>query len=150
MYSATLGSPAGTTTGGTFRFTCTPTQAPCKVSYGAAVISDDTGNTAIYPRILIHKEAPTTSGPTPIVYCEYADGANNGGGSATISRVANLGAAVTAMETALDMGVGGSLDCGAGQTDGDGVVTEIWVPAASSVDNAYYDVTTTFQFAPGS
>ena len=36
-YSASLGSPAGTTTGGHFRFTCTPSQAPCKVSLGAAV-----------------------------------------------------------------------------------------------------------------
>jgi hypothetical protein len=33
-FSVALGSPAGTTTGGTFRFTCTPAQTPCKISYG--------------------------------------------------------------------------------------------------------------------
>ena len=42
--SVALGSPAGTTTSGTFRFTCTPAQAPCKISFGAAVISDQSGD----------------------------------------------------------------------------------------------------------
>ena len=40
FYSAPLGSPAGTTTGGVFRFSCSADQAPCKISYGAAVVSN--------------------------------------------------------------------------------------------------------------
>ena len=40
FYSAPLGSPAGTTTGGVFRFSCSAAQAPCKISYGAAVVSN--------------------------------------------------------------------------------------------------------------
>ena len=36
--------PAGTTTSGNFRFSCSANQAPCKISYGAAVISDQSGN----------------------------------------------------------------------------------------------------------
>ena len=33
-FSVPLGSPAGTTTGGSFRFTCTPAQAPCRSPTG--------------------------------------------------------------------------------------------------------------------
>ena len=40
FYSAPLGSPAGTTTGGVFRFSCSAAHAPCKISYGAAVVSN--------------------------------------------------------------------------------------------------------------
>ena len=57
FYSAPLGSPAGTTTGGVFRFSCSAAQAPCKISYGAAVVSDQsTANAMIHPRLLIHKQ----------------------------------------------------------------------------------------------
>ena len=49
-FSAQLGSPAGSTTGGSFRFTCTPAQAPCKISYGAAVISNGSGDAAVSTR----------------------------------------------------------------------------------------------------
>ncbi len=81
LYSVPLDSPAGpagTTTGGTFRFTCgTANLAPCKISYGAAVISDQSGNAAIHPRLLIYKQADVA----PMSYCEYADGADNQGGS---------------------------------------------------------------------
>ena len=56
FYSAPLGSPAGTTTGGVFRFSCSAAQAPCKISYGAAVVSDQsTANATIHPRLLINK-----------------------------------------------------------------------------------------------
>jgi hypothetical protein len=41
------------------------------------------------------------------------------------------------------MGIGGSLDCGGGQTfPADGVVTEIWVP------QGFYNVAGTFAFGP--
>jgi len=138
LYSAPLGSPAGTTTGGDFRFSCAVTT--CKVSYGAAVISDQSTSAAVvHPRLLIHKDQAA-----PIVFCEYADGADNNAGLDTITRVPTLAAAVTAMQTPLDMGVGSSLDCGSGQVlPANGVVSEIDVPTG------FYDVAATFTFGPG-
>jgi hypothetical protein len=137
LYSATLGSPAGTTTGGDFRFSCSATQAPCKISYGAAVISTtEIANAVVHPRLLIQKDLAA-----PIVFCEYVDGADNNAGLDQIPRVPTLAAAVTAMQTPLDMGIGGSLDCGTAQPyPPNGVVTEIWVP------QGYYDVAATFAF----
>ena len=53
------------------------------------------------------------------------------------------------MNTPLNMGVGGSLDCGAGQpSSGTDSEMEIWVPA-DGANPAYYDVTGTFAFSPG-
>ena len=54
--------------------------------------------------------------------------------------------ALNAAQTSLSMGVGSSLDCGSTQPPAQ-VVTEIWVPAGSAVDNAFYDVSATFVFA---
>jgi hypothetical protein len=135
-YSAPLGSPAGTTTGGVFRFSCSAAQAPCKISYGAAVVShQSTANAVIHPRLVIHKDLGA------ITFCENADGANNNAGLAQITRVPTLADAVVAMQTPLNMGIGGSLDCGSGQPfPPDGVVTEIWVPEGR------YDVWATFGF----
>ena len=45
------------------------------------------------------------------------------------------------MQTPLNMGIGGSLDCGTAQPFPDGVVTEIWV-----LRRAFYDVWATFGF----
>ena len=144
-YSAQLGSPAGTTTGGNFRFTCTPAQQPCKVSYGAAVISNQSGNMAVHPRLLIHKQANLAA--APITFCEYADGANNNAGLAQISKVPTLADAVRETQTPLSMGIGSSTDCGSAQVlPPNGTVKEIWVPAASAVDSAFYDVAATFVF----
>jgi hypothetical protein len=146
-FSGELGSPAGTTLSGEFRFSCSPAQAPCKISAGAAVISDQSGTTVAHPRLLIHKQ---DGGAAPITYCEYADGANNNAGLDTIQRVPTLAAAAIAMNTPLSMGIGGSLDCGSAQPYGTGVVTEIWVPAAAGgTDTAFYDVAATFAFSPG-
>jgi hypothetical protein len=142
-YSVALGSPAGTTTGGDFRFTCTPAHALCKISFGAAVISDQSGNAAVHPRLLIYKQADLVD--EPIRFCEYADGANNNAGIAVIPRVPTLADAVSAMQTPLSMGIGGSLDCGSGQPYTP-EVTEIWVTAASPSDSAFYDVAATFAF----
>jgi hypothetical protein len=144
-YSVALGSPAGTTTGGDFRFTCTPAQAPCKVSFGAAVISNQSGSATIFPRLLIYKQADLVA--APITYCEFADGANNNAGLDTIPRVPTLADAVIAMQTPLSMGIGSSLDCGSTQPPpSNGVVTEIWVPAASGSDSNFADVAATFAF----
>src|SRR5215472_6669082 len=70
-FSVALGSPVGTTTGGDFRFTCSP-PGPCKISYGAAVISDQSGNALVHPRLLIHKQSGAVV-DAPIQFCEYAD-----------------------------------------------------------------------------
>jgi len=145
-FSAALGSPAGTTAGGDFRFSCSAAQAPCRISYGAAVISNQSGNALVHPRLLIHKESGAIAN-APIEFCEYVDGADNNAGTDLIPRVPTLLAAEAAMDTALDMGVGGSLDCDSGQPYTP-VVTEIDVPAATATDPAYYDVAATFAFSP--
>src|SRR5262245_33356215 len=145
-FSGTLGSPAGTTMSGAFRFSCSPAQAPCRISYGAAVISDQTGNSLVHPRLLIHKESGAIAN-APIEFCEYADGANNNAGLAQVPRMPSLGDDATALRTPLSMGIGGSLDCGSAQPYTP-EVTEIWVPAATATDPAFYDVAATFAFSP--
>ena len=144
-FSVTLGSPAGSTTGGAFRFSCSQAQAPCKVSLGAAVISDSSGEAILYPRLLIHKQ---NGDSVPITFCEYADGANNNLGIDRIRRVPTLSDAIVAMQEPLDMGIGGSLDCGSTQPyPPNGTVNEIWVPAASNgTETAFYDVSATLTF----
>src|SRR5262249_9856658 len=125
-YSTTVGSPVGDTTGGTFRFTCNANQAPCKVSANAAVLSGSTGAAHVYPRLLIYSES-LNGGPE--TYCEYADGADNNGALDAISRVP-MNTSPSSISAALNMGIGGTLDCGSTQTNpADGVVQEIWVPA---------------------
>jgi hypothetical protein len=142
-FSAALGSPAGTTTGGDFRFSCSAAQAPCKISIGGAVISRQTGQANFYPRLLIHKE----NGPgAAMTFCEYVDGANNQVGIAQVDRVSDLQSAQTAMRTPVSMGVGGTLDCGSSQSYSPSV-EELSVPAASNgKSTAYYDVSATFSF----
>ncbi len=140
-YSATMGSPIGTTTGGAFRFTCSHAQAPCKVSIAAAVLSNTTGSAVVHARVLIYKQF--SGGPED--FCEYADGSNNSSTPATISRVP-MTTSVASINTPLNMGIGGSLDCESPQTyPSGGVVQDIWVPSAGS-DNAEYDVYATFGF----
>ena len=110
------------------------------------MISDQTGNALVHPRLLIHKE---DSPGVPITFCEYADGADNNAGTDQITRVPTLVAAENAMDTSLEMGIGGTLDCGSGQVYPlGGKLTEIWVPAATATDPAYYDVAATFAFSP--
>lgn len=141
-YSAAMGSPIGTTTGGAFRFTCSPAQAPCKLSIAAAVLSNTTGSAVVHARVLIDKE----EGGGSDVFCEYADGATNNSTPATISRVP-MSTSVTSINTPLEMGIGGSLDCGAGQPyPAGGVVTEISVPGGLNGGNAEYNVYSTFGF----
>ena len=143
--TAALGSPAGTTTGGQFRFTCTQAQAPCKISWGAAVISPRTGTSTAYPRITVHKQIDEIG--APMVYCEYADGANNSLGAARVQRVPSLRTALPAMRTPQTLGLGGSIDCGAGQPGPSSPVREIWVPAASDgVSSNFVDVWVTMTF----
>ena len=142
-------SPAGTTTSGTFRFTCTPAQAPCKISFGAAVISTlSTEPTVVHPRLLIYKNPDTAVADTPILYCEYVDGANNNAGLDEIQRVPTLVAAEAAMNTPLDMGVGVSFDCGFRPNGGHGNEGDLGA-SQDAATPAFYDVTGTFAFSPG-
>ena len=134
FYSAPLGSPAGTTTGGVFRFSCSAAQAPCKISYGAAVVSNQsTANAMIHPRLLINKNTmhllrergrrQQQRGARPDT--ASADAGGRRGGNANASH----------------HGDRGSLDCGSGQPfPPNGVATEIWVP------EGFYDVWGTFAF----
>jgi hypothetical protein len=131
-YSTTLGSPAarGDSTGGSFRFTCAPDKAPCVITINANVSA---GSAYVYPRLLIYQQDYNNAGPE--VYCEYADGINNG------DPPGNYGAVGTS-PTPLTMGIGGSLDC-PGHTQSypsGGTASEIDVPAG------YYDVQSTFYF----
>jgi hypothetical protein len=122
-YSTSLGSPYGDTASGAFRFTCPADKAPCNVSLAAA--STDASAT-VYPRILIYKSDINTGQVSG--QCEYGDGANNNN-------------SYESANGALTVGIGGTLDCGAGQVNPtNGIATEIDVPAG------YYDVWSTFSF----
>jgi hypothetical protein len=134
-----MGSPVGTTTGGEFRFTCSVAQAPCKISIAAAVLSDTSGSALVYARLVIYKQFVDD----PEVLCEYADGSDNKGTPATISRVP-MSTSVASINTPLSMGIGGSLDCGSSQPYTP-TVQDIWVPSAPDY-SAYYDVFATFAF----
>ena len=124
--STALGSPVGDTVSGTFRFTCSAAKAPCAVSVSAYAT---TSGVTVYPRVLITKEDFNTA--APLGTCEYGDGSDNNG-------------AVTALSTtavAVPLGIGGTLDCGSGQTyPANGVASTIEVPAG------YYNVASTLQF----
>ena len=141
-FSTALGSPVGSTTGGQFRFSCSPAQDPCKISWGAVVISQRAGTSLVYPRITIHKESGASSG-LPMTFCEYADGANNNLGAARVQRVPSVQAGRPAIREPQGMGAG-SLDCGAAQPSGERI-NEIWVPAGDAATN-YYDVWVTLTF----
>ena len=122
--STSLGSPVGDTASGTFRFTCSGS-APCEISVKAYTTAD--GYT-VYPRLDIMSQVEGTGEN----YCEYADGADNDGASATVGTTA----------TAVKLGIGSTADCGAGQAGG--VVDSILVPNGAQ---DHYDVSATFVFA---
>ena len=110
------------------------------MSIAAAVLSDATGAALVHARVLIYRE----TADEPEIFCEYADGANNRSTPAKISLVP-MDTSVLSINAPLNMGIGGSLDCGSGQTSSSGIVQDIEVPSGSS-DNAEYDVFTTFAF----
>jgi hypothetical protein len=89
---------------------------------------------------LIYKQ--TTNEPE--TFCEYADGSTNRSTPAIISRVP-MDTSVLSINDPLNMGIGGSLDCGSSQTSTTGIVQDIEVPSGAS-GNASYDVFTTFGF----
>jgi hypothetical protein len=132
-YSTALGSPVGDTTGGVFRFTCTPANAPCTVAVKAAVLSDEAGTAGVYPRVLIYRQ--DYNNPGPEFYCEYGDG-STGTAPATLTKQA---LSATPTYAAIQINIGGSADCG-GPVATAGDVNQITVPSG------YYDVKSTFVF----
>lgn len=118
VYSTTVGSPVGDTTGGTFRFTCNVAQAPCTVALTGAATSE---GVTVYPRVDIQTQS-LNGGPQ--TQCEYGDGPTSG--------------TLTGTASPLTIHIGGSDDCGLNGPAG--ALDKITVPAG------YYDVTSTFQF----
>lgn len=131
-YSTLLGSPVGDTTGGVFRFTCSPANAPCKVAIKAAVLADSPGSADVYPRVLIYWQDYENVGPE--VYCEYGDGST---GSVPLA-ITKQAPSATPTYTPVPLNIGGSADCGLAGPAGD--VNQIIVPAG------YFDVHATFVF----
>lgn len=131
-YSAPLlGSPAGDQAQGAFRFTCPASAtASCALSLMAHATA---AGWQVYPRVLIMRQV---AGSGPEVYCEYGDGVNNNPDPG----------ALTTSDATVTLGIGGSLDCGAGQAyPAGGIASAIEVPN----DGSHYDVYTTLVFTKG-
>src|SRR5262249_32259590 len=62
IYSTPLGSPVGDTTGGSFRLSCSASQAPCAGAVKAAARSDNSGTVGLWPRVLITTEPDLAAG----------------------------------------------------------------------------------------
>jgi hypothetical protein len=124
-YSTLLGSPAGDTTGGVFRFTCTTQQAPCTVQLKAGATG--TGGVAVYPRILVYRQDYDAGGPQ--VYCEYGDGP-------PLALVKGTPLA----QVVVPFDIGGSADC-FGTPDNVAGLKQLL-----TVGPGYYDVNTTLAF----
>ena len=111
------------------------------------MLSDTKGSAHVYARVLIYKEVAGADQ----AFCEYADGADNNGASAEVSKVP-MDTSVTSISDKLDMGIGSTLDCKttnpAQPKPSNGVVQDIWVPNDPTGPNgvASYDVATTFAF----
>lgn len=141
VYSTELGAPAlvGDTASGAFRFTCNAAQAPCKVSAKATLLSANVSAAAsVHQRLLITKQ---DMGTGAFSFCENSDFATNASALDAVTRRA-MTADPKVSNTSLKLAVGGSLDCGAGQSmpAGNGPVDEILVP------EGYYNVDASFQF----
>ena len=125
IYSAELGSPAGTTTGGDF---------PLLVLVRAGAVPDldrgccDLGpvdGCGVLPEAVDPPAPRAPAADAPLNSCEYVDGAGTLPGLDQIGRVASLGEALDAMRTPLDMAVGGTLDCGGARPCSSTVGTKI-------------------------
>ena len=109
--------------------------APCTVSVAAAILSRSAGDGAVYPRVLIYRQDYNAGGPE--VYCEYGDGSI---GSAPLA-IANQPFSSTPTYTPVPINIGGSADCG-------GPITTAGDVSVITVPSGYYDVHSTFVFAP--
>jgi hypothetical protein len=132
VYSTTLGSPVGDTTGGSFRLTCSAIQAPCAVAVKAAALSDNSGTVTFWPRVLITQDLTGTT-----VFCEYGDG-STGTAPATLTKQPQ---SASPGYEAVQLNIGGSADCPGGATTPFGDVDSISVP------EGHYNVHATFSFS---
>ncbi len=132
VYSTLLGSPVGDTTGGSFRLSCSASQAPCAVAVKAAVLSDSSGTVTFYPRLLLTQDQ---TGAAPLDFCEYGDG-STGAAAATLTKQAK---SASPAYQAVPLNIGGTYDCPFG-TGPAGDVSSISLPVG------HYDVYATFSF----
>jgi hypothetical protein len=142
-YSTELGSPVGDSTGGTFRFTCTPTHERCTVTIRASVLSDSRSASALFhPRILIYRGGAPDSAIEPQLYCEYGDGVRPATPLGPLQAIPReLLAADPSNGPDQPFNIGGSEDCLGPEDDPLGAdVMKIVVP------KGYYDVFTSFTF----
>ena len=150
-YSTELGAPVtvGDTASGAFRFTCSAANAPCEVSATASLLSADATATAnVHQRLLLTKQDMSTGA---FSYCEYADFAENRGTLDAVARQA-LTSDPKVANTALRLAIGGSSDCGAGQTlTPHPLPLPTFLTEQNPVDKivvpeGYYNVEASFQF----
>ena len=134
MYSTTLGSPVGDTTGGTFRLSCSASQAPCTVAVKAAALSDNAGTITLWPRVLITQDL---TGVGTTVFCEYGDG-STGTAPATLTKQPK---SASPTYKPVQLNIGGTADCPGGAATPVGDVDNISVP------EGHYDVYATFSFS---
>ncbi len=132
VYSTPLGSPVGDTTGGSFRMSCSASQAPCAVAIKAAVLSDGSGTVTFWPRLLLTQDQ-TASAPTD--FCEYGDG-STGAAAATVTKQPM---SATPTYQAVQLNIGGTYDCPFGTGSG-GDVNSIPLPMG------HYDIYASFTF----
>jgi hypothetical protein len=140
-YSVPLTSPVGNnTTGGTFRFTCSSSSAPCTISVGAAVVGS--ADHTIYPRLSITADGDGNGVDSSLTQCEYADG-STGAAPVTVAHVTSL---PTPLLAGVLLNIGGTADCGlpSAIVSMSGNSQNV---AAITVPNGYYDVTSTFSFS---
>jgi hypothetical protein len=133
VYSTTLGSPVGDTTGGTFRLSCSASQAPCTVAVKAAALSDNAGTITLWPRVLITQDL---TGVGTTVFCEYGDG-STGTAPATLTKQPK---SASPTYKPVQLNIGGTADC-PGTTGPAGDVDSISLPVG------HYNVYGTFVFA---
>ena len=122
--STTLGSPESDQANGSFRFSCSAAQAPCKVSVTAYAT---TSGVTLYPRVIIEGEDYNTG--AVIGNTEYADGTDNNGGTL----------ALTGSAQAVPLGIGGTLEANAGQTYPSNGVVDQHLGAAGPVQRRQHD-----------
>ena len=134
VYSTTLGSPVGDTAGGSFRLSCSASQAPCTVAVKAAALSDNSGTITLWPRVLITQDL---TGVGTTVFCEYGDG-STGTAPATLTKQPK---SATPTYKPVQLNIGGTADCPGGAATPVGDVDSISVP------EGHYNVYATFSFS---
>ena len=128
---------------GTFRFSCSVAQAPCKLSVKAAFLSDSGGNYAVWPRVLIHRTEYFDNSVEN--YCEYGDGVTNTNPFGLVSAQTPTS---TPTYLQLGIGIGGTADCGLASGAADPSAPTQLIAQEINVPAGRYDVFSTFRFYP--